>query len=66
MREAVEKGFRPLGIPPALPPADLAYAVATFYLGVDLLTHLDESGRIDSMFDRLEALAPVLAQALAP
>ena len=64
--EAVAKGFRLLGIPPPLPAADLAYAVATFYLGVNLLTHLDESRRIDSMFDRLEELAPLVARALAP
>ena len=64
--EAVAKGFRLIGIPPPLPPADLAYAVATFYLGVNLLTHLDEGGRLGSLFDRLEDLAPVLASALAP
>jgi AcrR family transcriptional regulator len=64
--EAVAKGFRLLGIPPPLPPADLAYAVATFYLGVNLLTHLDESRRLDSMFDRLEDVAPVVVRALAP
>jgi AcrR family transcriptional regulator len=64
--EAVVKGFRLLGVPPPLPPAELAYAVATFYLGVNLLTHLDESRRIDAMFDRLDELAPVVARALAP
>jgi AcrR family transcriptional regulator len=64
--EAVVKGFRLLGVPPPLPPAELAYAVATFYLGVNLLTHLDESRRIDAIFGRLDELAPVVARALAP
>jgi AcrR family transcriptional regulator len=62
--EALAKGFDLLGVPPPLPLAELAYAIATFYLGVNLLTHLDESRRIDMIFGRLQALAPVLAQAL--
>jgi AcrR family transcriptional regulator len=64
--EALTKGFDLLGVPPPVPPAELAYAVATFYLGVNLLTHLDESRRIDAVFGRLESLAPVLARALSP
>jgi len=63
--EALAKGFGLLGVPPPVPPAELAYALATFYLGVNLLTHLDESRRIDAVFGRLQALAPVLARALA-
>jgi hypothetical protein len=52
-------------VPPPVPPAELAYAVVTFYLGVNLLTHLDESRRIDAVFGRLEELFPDLARALA-
>jgi AcrR family transcriptional regulator len=63
--EALAKGFDLLGLPPPVPPAELAYAVVTFYLGVNLLTHLDESRRIDAVFGRLEELFPDLARALA-
>jgi AcrR family transcriptional regulator len=62
--QALTKGFDLLGVPPPVPPAELAYAVATFYLGVNLLTHLDESRRIDAVFGRLEELVPDLARAL--
>ena len=44
-----------------LPVRDLAYAIVTFYLGVNLLTHLDaDHARTDAVFARLEALAPLL------
>jgi hypothetical protein len=47
-----------------LPVRDLAYAVVTFYLGVNLLTHLDvEHTRTDAVFARLKELAPLLAAA---
>ena len=63
--QALAKGFGRLGVPPPAPLPDLAYAVVTFYLGVNLLTHLDESRRIDAIFGRLEELAPVLARTFA-
>jgi AcrR family transcriptional regulator len=66
---ALVKGFRRLGLTTALPTRDIAYAVATFYLGVNLLTHLDEGRRIDSLFRRIEELAPIvspLAEQIAP
>jgi AcrR family transcriptional regulator len=45
-----------------LPVRELAYAVTTFYLGVNLLTHLDaDRVRADALFARLETLAPALA-----
>jgi AcrR family transcriptional regulator len=64
--QALAKGFGRLGVPPPAPLPDLAYAVVTFYLGVNLLTHLDETRRIDAIFARLEELAPLLARAFAP
>jgi len=59
--EAIEKGFRWLGLPELVPRRELAYAFVTFYLGVNLMTQLDEDrARTDALFQRLEALAPLL------
>jgi hypothetical protein len=63
--QALAKMVTRLGITAPVPLRELAYAVATFYLGVNLLTHLDESRRIDAVFGRLEELFPDLARALA-
>ena len=60
--EALEKGLRWLGLPELVPRRELAYAFVTFYLGVNLMTQLDEDRRrTDSLFARLEAIAPMLA-----
>jgi AcrR family transcriptional regulator len=59
--EAVEKGFRWLRLPELVPRRELAYAFVTFYLGVNLMTQLDEDrARTDALFARLDALAPLL------
>ena len=59
--EAVGKGFRWLGLPELVPRRELAYAFVTFYLGVNLMTQLDEDrARTDALFARLDALAPLL------
>ena len=51
-----------LDVPELLPVRELAYAFVTFYLGVNLLTHLDEDRtRTDALFARLQSLAPLLA-----
>lgn len=48
-----------------VPVRDLAYALMTFYLGVNLVTHLDaDSSRTDALFERVAAIAPVLEQVL--
>jgi AcrR family transcriptional regulator len=45
-----------------IPTRDLAYAVVTFYLGANLLTHLDPAGgRAEALVARLADLAPALA-----
>lgn len=45
-----------------LPPREIAYAVICFYLGVNLMTQLDEdTSRVESLFERAERLAPVLS-----
>jgi hypothetical protein len=53
-----------LELPELVPRRELAYAFVTFYLGVNLMTLLDERHtRTDALFARLEALAPILAAA---
>jgi AcrR family transcriptional regulator len=45
-----------------VPVRELAYVFVTFYLGVNLLSHLDQDrSRTDALFARLQALAPMLA-----
>src|SRR5919204_4076897 len=47
-------------LPPGLPVPELAYAVVTFYLGVNLLTHLDpDDPRADALFRAGRELAPL-------
>ncbi|MFG3436074.1 TetR/AcrR family transcriptional regulator [Nonomuraea sp. NPDC047897] len=42
-----------------LPPRDLAYAAITYYLGVNLFTHLDaDRSRTEALFTLAERLAP--------
>jgi AcrR family transcriptional regulator len=48
----------------ALPIRELAYALVSFYLGANLLTHLDGASETDALFERAEALAPALAAIL--
>jgi AcrR family transcriptional regulator len=53
-------------LPAGLPARELAYGAVTFYLGVNLMTHLDpEAARTDALFARARELAPLLAE-LAP
>ncbi len=48
-----------------LPPRDLAYAIICFYLGVNLMTHLDrDNARIEAVFDLANRLAPVVGPML--
>src|SRR5207247_6473254 len=48
-------------LPPDLPVQELAYAAVTFYMGVNLLTHLDAEGtRTDALFARVNELTPLL------
>jgi AcrR family transcriptional regulator len=60
--EGLGKLVARLDVPPLVPLRELAYAFVTFYLGVNLLTHLDEDRtRTDALFMRLQSLAPLLA-----
>jgi len=48
-----------------VPTRDLAFAVIAFYMGVNLLTHLDEDReRIVSLFDVARSLAPLISPLL--
>jgi AcrR family transcriptional regulator len=59
---ALEKGLGWLQLPELIPRRELAYAFVTFYLGVNLMTQLDEDrARTDALFARLESVAPLLA-----
>lgn len=59
--EALEKALGWIDAPKLVPPRELAYAFVTFYLGVNLLTHLDaDRTRTDALFARVEQLAPLL------
>jgi hypothetical protein len=61
-REALAKASNLSGTEELVPVDDLAYAVAAFYLGLNLATHLDaDHVRADALFARLESLAPALA-----
>jgi AcrR family transcriptional regulator len=49
-----------------LPTRDLAFALVAFYMGVNLLTHLDEDHeRIDSLFALAQSLAPLFSPMLS-
>jgi AcrR family transcriptional regulator len=59
---AISKVMARLDLPEVIPLRELAYAFVTFYLGVNLLAHLDPEGeRTDALFARAETLAPLLA-----
>jgi AcrR family transcriptional regulator len=47
-----------------LPVRELAYGLVTFYLGANLLTHLDSATRTDALFQQVEAVVPALAAIL--
>ena len=47
-----------------LPVRELAYGLVSFYLGANLLTHLGRAAAMETLFERVEALAPALAPAL--
>ena len=50
-----------------LPLRDLAYAIVTFYLGLNLLTHLDEDReRTEALVKRLQSLAPLVSTTSGP
>jgi AcrR family transcriptional regulator len=58
--DALRKGLASSPAAEVVPMRDLAYAIVTFYLGLNLLTHLDEDReRTEALVTQLEALAPL-------
>jgi AcrR family transcriptional regulator len=53
-------------LPPLAPARETAFAIVTFYLGVNLMTNLDPTTeRTDAFFERARELAPILTPLLA-
>jgi len=49
-------------LPPGLPVGDAAYGIVVFYIGANLMAHLDPEGkRTDELFTRAREWAPLLA-----
>ncbi len=62
--KALAKAFSDLPVAQVVPLQELAYALTTFYLGLNLLTHLDEDReRTEALIARLQDLAPLLRPA---
>ena len=60
--EALRKGLASSPAAEVVPIRDLAYAIVTFYLGLNLLTQLDEDReRTEALVKRLQSLAPLLS-----
>jgi AcrR family transcriptional regulator len=63
--EALRKALASSPARDVVPLRDLAYAIVTFYLGLNLVTHLDEDReRTEALVRRLQSLAPLLTQGL--
>src|SRR4051794_11701157 len=59
--ESIRTAVAGTPLEPLVPVEELASAVVTFYLGVNLLTGLDDGRRTDELFARLGDLAPLAA-----
>jgi AcrR family transcriptional regulator len=60
--DALRKALAATPTAEVVPLRDLAYAVVTFYLGLNLLTHLDQDReRTEAVVARLQGLAPLLS-----
>jgi AcrR family transcriptional regulator len=63
--QAIRKVVAGSPLEEVLPVRDLAYGLVSFYLGANLLTHLDGAARTGALFARAEELAPALAALLS-
>jgi AcrR family transcriptional regulator len=57
--ETIERVLAGTPLAGLVPVDELASAVITFYLGVNLLSNLDGGARTDALFDRLGSVAPL-------
>jgi AcrR family transcriptional regulator len=59
--EAIARAIAGTPLEGVAPPRDLAHAAITFYLGVNLLSHLDPEHKLtDRLFEQAAAMAPLL------
>lgn len=60
--EALTKALTGVPVAETVPLRELAYALTTFYLGLNLVTHLDEDReRTEALVARLQGLAPLFS-----
>ena len=65
VQEMLDKVLEGSPLAPVLPTRDLAYALVSFYLGVNLMTHLDtDNTRTEALFELATRLAPLAASML--
>ncbi len=58
VEEAIARVVTDSGLPSLVPISDMAFAVASLFIGLELMTALDESGeRANSLFDSIEKFA---------
>jgi AcrR family transcriptional regulator len=64
--EVVQRVLAPIGLTAIVPSRTIAYAIVALYLGVDLLSHLEQDdARAEAMFEGAQGLS-TLAQAVRP
>lgn len=65
VEEAIARVVKGSGLPSLVPIGDLAFAVASLFIGLELMTALDESGkRATSLFDSIEKFAALFSMLL--
>jgi AcrR family transcriptional regulator len=65
--EAVDRVLGPLGVTAAIPARTVAYAIVAMYLGIDLLSHLEQDDRrAEALFESAQSLAALAQQIGAP
>jgi hypothetical protein len=60
---AVRNAMASIGLVELVPPRTIAYAIVALYLGVDLLSHLeDDNSRAEAMFASAQELGGLLSR----
>lgn len=66
VEDAIKKGAGDSPLLQIIPPRELAYAVICFYLGVNLMTHLDhDDSRVTALFDLADRVGPLAGPLLS-
>ena len=59
--DAVKRAMSPMGITELIPPRTIAFAIVAFYLGVDLLSHLEhDDSKVEALFDSARQLSTLI------